>query len=510
MNNRDETEARFKNAFDTSPAPTIDPHALQTKMNAPAHGFSARRTALLVLACFVFLGAATTTQICARRAGFDNGFVWLAYLIGEDTARELQLLSIPRFDMNDFDDKYRVGTTITDDGIFIELIAVGVDGDYIDLYMLLEDTTGTHNWCDLTWRGQLLVDHHIRFTDPELKGELSYFIFGRYVNLGRPTDFAVIGRNDEDAQVLLHSRLQRPSLRYGVEVGDADPRALTISISEIGFVRESEELHFNANITRLLRTPSPALRNNSNYTLTPHTHDEVIRSRGYTIHISAIAHINNRLHIQLYRGENVPYIIPVLTGRDGRRIEDTHIERSFFDTFENGQFITNTEFEDEYGNVIEPSIPRYNEFTFFVEESELEYLRLYGAAIDYSILMVNWTMDFHLVGGDDLPTPRSTPSLEDLIEDLEDLIGPSILELYADPAARRYLISPSAPWRGVSFTFYPGGGRETLIFICANGETFLYEDLYRLPPLLREYLIYRVIFEEILEEITQLISAAHR
>ncbi|MCL2604495.1 MAG: hypothetical protein FWD90_08445 [Defluviitaleaceae bacterium] len=487
---RDELDNKYKEAFGQAPAPSPEEAlaGIQAKMAAkrPAR-FNKRNVAALFAACLLLFTTMISAQAYYRRGGFE----WLSSLLGSEEAAWLQPIG---FANRDFDDIYRVGSTTTEDGVYVELVAIGVDGDYVDVYLLLEDLTGKRNWNTYYWQNDTDVFHYLRFTDRSLSisggrtwGSGSYSPDNR----GHSTSLTVIDRDEASGQVLLHSRMSRPSLDEGVDIGDANPRALTYNIVSMAYnLTDKVEREIPVNLPELLKNPA-TLGTDRNitrfYYLLPNIPD-TSNGADRVASISAIHYDDGLLRLQ-FRNNGGAFIIPFFINAEGERIEPLPFEANAFNIDDQGELYMPLFMSDERGNALAPTPADYWEFLFAVRGEDIGTLRLHGTIFNSGYIPVNWAVDFILQGGTDLPSPRPTP-----LPDAHIWTGPHLHELMDDPDSKQYL----GDWlynADGSMTIsirLPGvpSDPESVLFVSARGEIFRYGDLHLLPTLLREYILY--------------------
>jgi len=367
------------------------------KMKTRPARFSKRMIIPLVAACFLLI----TTVVAAQVINFGNGREWLTAVIGEDGAAELQFIGLSNIDVYD---AHRVGSTITDDGVLVELIAVGVNNDEMDVYLLLQDTTGARGWGELVWNDIPAVHHYVRFTDPALHANWLR-------NRGYPTEFSAIDRDDDAGLVLLHSRIRRPRLTYGTDVGNANMQDLTLNIVEIlyNFYSVTEQI-INMDLGEFLTEPPTHFAPTDwawwqfGYTDEFGVRGVRVLEPGYVnievgvppMHISGIGVIEDRLHIQAYIG-GYGVVMPFLVDPNGTRVDHWF---AFAYSWDESEFIVSQESWDEYGNMLSmPRIPQFVESVFTIAPERLHEYQLFVDVFTFDHIGIDWTVRFDLQDG---------------------------------------------------------------------------------------------------------------
>jgi len=130
--------------------------------------------ATLLVACLFF----TTVAV----AQFTDSFERLASIIGQERAETLTPIGITTTDE---------GQSVQYDGIKAEIVAVGVNGNIVDLYVTLEDTVS--NRLD---GSDFILEHSLRPIDGYLSREMMMGSFGRLETIHR----------DENGKITLHAQ----------------------------------------------------------------------------------------------------------------------------------------------------------------------------------------------------------------------------------------------------------------------------------------------------------------
>jgi len=367
---------------------------------------------------------------------------------------------------------------ITEDGVRVELIAVGTGYEYIDMYLLLEDMVGDRFVHD-HW---IIANHYIKLTDAPM---LEAWARGRVV------DMRIIDRDVDAGIVLLHSRLTRP--RHHQYNPDLNPRNLTLNIFNIAhnstsYGRQVVDVDMPALITE-----SPPLRNienhrlyvsaptwntldDSSYILEPHTTNYRFEIEGLPVYISAIGVIDGRLHIQTYSPGSGNFRISHLLKPCGVQVFE--YGAFFFGLDAVGDFTANFSISEE-GHMVSHGRGRYVEHIFEIDLGSLEDVSIIGNFNTLDMINLNWVVDFELVGGVDAapPTyeqPANQPTL------------PCMDELRRDTAIWSMI------HEGTTFTTETSAPDWTprRSFTCSNGITTYEEYFDTLPDLLVQYILY--------------------
>jgi len=493
--NNDTIENMYKDAFSQVKPIATDAilGELVGRLTPKPSRFKRKTFVVLFAACFLLLSTAAVAaaQVIINRSGIER----LAEIIGEDEAAELQHLGIANFPedacITDLipDDIYWVDSMVTDDGVRVELIAVGTGYDYIDIYLLLEDLTGNR----FVYEEWLRVDHYIRFTDA-CSWTVQSWSHGQFI------DYEIIGRDIDAGIVLLHSRLMRP--RHHQDQTHINPRNLTFNITTIRHSFESFDYQeVDINLAALITEPF-LLRSTQGcgardmvfygeyfnvspgeveHILQPHTLDFQFEAEGYPMYISALGVKNNRLHIQIYT--------PGIYGRTSIYLQRPCGEIIAYSGFirfkldEDGNYENTWAWED--GNTIWLGERHHTEYIFEVDTENLEGYRLLFSFSTVEIIGLNWVVSFELVGGKDGAVPSVPPQL------MERPSPPSFSVLMRDPIIWDMLGEGEGGWgKRIHTTHYPYF-EVTRYFIDAHGNEIHEDDFDTLPPLLERYLWYR-------------------
>ena len=513
----DKIESLYKDAFSQIKPVAADAilNQLEGKLDAKPTRFKTKTFVVLIAACFLLLSSAVVAaaQAIANRSGIER----LAEIIGEEEAAELQHLGISNIPdesaviiydsfiipnemdntcedsgeadrdaiicplYNIPDDIYRVDSMITDDGVRVELIAVGVGYDYIDMYLLLEDLVGSR-FVHEDW---FTVNHYLRFTDATPWGH----VWGHGLPIHRQE---VIGRDIDAGIVLLHSRLTRP--RHHAHDTHINPRNLTFNISNIAHNFDFAGYHeVDVSLEALMANPSPlrTVASSANISasphlfdplfqiesiLSPHTIDYRFEIEGLPMYISAIGVIDGRLHIQTYTPGGYDITSMYLQRPCGEKVESYGSVHFRLD--EDGNLAQTIAVNDE-GNIVWHGEHQYSEHIFKVDADNLEGYSLIGYFRAVDIIGLNWAVSFELQGGIDAAAPIVPPQLA------QRPAPPDMIELMADP------IISDMIGAGMRITVELFEGEVWRYFTDAHGVITFEEDFDTLPPLLAEYLWYR-------------------
>ena len=529
--NKDPIENLYKDAFARlKPISTEDVLRQIRQVETRPKPARIRKKTLIVLiaACFLLFSTAAVAaaQAIANRSGIER----LAEVIGEEEAAKLQHLGltnipeetdcaydyipnivivdpdanisgeysedgiIPNIWIVMPDEIYHVDTMITDDGIRIELIAVGAGYDYIDMYLLLEDLVG-NRFVHEEW---FTVNHYLRFTDVDF---WDVGAWGRGFPVRRQE---VIDRDVDAGIVLLHSRLTRPRVHTGNT--SINPRHLTFNLTDIhhNFYFDEDYTQVSVDLAALLSDlsePSPIWhigRSGTSYLgvsvhltnvtdiMQPHSIDYSFDVRGFPMYISAIGVLDGKLHIQTFTPGSHNFNIAYLQRPCGERISAYGFISFKLD--EEGRLARTSDVVD--GNTVWLGRPQYNESIFAVDADNLEGYSLIGFLRVSDSIALNWVVSFELVGGLDAAAPVIPPQLMQMPN------RPSMRDLRADPVIKE-MIGPGYGYIIGIMLSYPDW-LPVHHFIDVNGVKTKEEDFHTLPPLLVDYIWHSIFQQEII------------
>ncbi|MCL2388178.1 MAG: hypothetical protein FWC89_11630 [Defluviitaleaceae bacterium] len=404
--NKDPVEALFKSAFDNAtPIHHEDTlRGVREKMKTEPRRFR-KRFLIILAACFLLFTTVVAAQAIYRNWG---DFDWLTGRLGNDAAQNLQPIGLGLTYVR-ADAIYSM-ESITEEGVRIELIAVGANDSELDVYVLLEDLTETRVWGE-----EIAVGMVLRFTDLALSP-----IGHGWAGMGRTIEFNEIERDDIARKVVLHSRVAHPSLPHDMEIPEgANTRDLTLFIDAIMFSHSIyEEVEVAINLAELLEQPSPTHIitlvesreiggwgpfNNAeagDVMLVPRSLSFPFEAEGHPMQISAIAVVDGKLHLQLYGGGSVLGMHSLV--RNGEVAPAVH-GISFRYTPEGR--ITSIREWDDYGNWLWLGEIQYWELVFDVDLDYLhEYQLVFNFLVAFDSLTLNRAVSFELQ--QDVAIPR--------------------------------------------------------------------------------------------------------
>ena len=325
-----------------------------------------------VAAVAIVMVIITTTALVA--SGNLGGFDRLRTIIGEERIGLVSPIEISNV----------VGETITEDGIRVELVAVGVFDNVVDIYLTFEDMVG--NRLD----GDFIVAYSIDLPADDIRGTI------------RHSGIEVIDRTD--GVITVHDRLVFSQPVAGQELffrlWRIDYNNITYNEHEINF--DLAELMFDAPSSTQLIFGSHEIRymwgidaDDARELLTttgvtilePNLHDIELGLEGIESLISAIGIIDGRLHIQLYDpplNNNRRFSLIALINPEGELDANGNLNIGFS--------------IDEFGNFYTSykELPHYRESIFEVDLDRLSEYRLVGsfANTEYIDLELAVTFEF--------------------------------------------------------------------------------------------------------------------
>ena len=352
-----------------------------------------------VVVAIIILAIATT----AIAAGvYFGSFDRLREIIGDDEAAILQPLEInnqptERVPEDGAADEFGIidesglsgpavaGGNTTWNGIRVELVAVGVFDNVVDLYLTLEDMTGDRLSGDFT------VDHHI---SPVVDTGVSYGSISN-VNpeiLSRTNDGVVTIRSRE----VFDRSLAGLDLAYYLTGLNFDiirhiDIELDVDLGEV--LPQPSELFVTDNPGRLglpfdeMQAFRELLRTEGVHVLRPHLHDMELGLFGIETIISSIGVIDDRLHIQTYEpfpNWNNSSHVWLVNSQGGDTFSDLCIG---FDVNEEGKMF------NPYAEVSPPP-SQYQEWIFNIDIDKISEYRLSGWFESSYRLPLNWTVAF--------------------------------------------------------------------------------------------------------------------
>jgi len=271
----------------------------------------------------------------------------------------------------------------------IELVAVGVDSNVVDIYLTLEDLVGNR-----------------------LDGDFNIVASLRQVgatDLVSSAQFSNIINRTDDGIVTLHRR--------EVFTNSVSGEELEFSLQHIFYGFRSEELEIDFDLSAVA-VQTPAARIWHTAILPPHLHDINIALEGFEsaglINVSSIGIIDGRLHIQeqydmtalhRWRGNKVYLIDP-----DGEIVNPL---RGTYDKTESISFRIDEQgiFYNDWGYNVVVDFP-YRENIFEADLERLSEYRLVAPFHDNSQATLAWSARFEI----ELPEEMAEPLLADGLE----------------------------------------------------------------------------------------------
>jgi len=312
----------------------------------------------------------TTTALTA--AGYLGGFDRLKTIIGGERASLVQPIEISNV----------VGETITEDGIRVELVAIGVFDNVVDIYLTLEDMVG--NRLDDNFDALFFLD----LVTAELRGIVA------------TTKYEVIDRTD--GVITLYSRQIFSQSLIGEELAFSLRRInynikqyfnyeiyldLTTAMSDVSttqLIIDHDPLSIGIwgtdgeKVRDLISTTGITI-------LEPNIHDIDLGFEGIETLISAIGIIDGRLHIQLY--EPSPSY--------SRSSSSIHLLNPQGELVEMALSVPFS--IDEYDSFyISETYTYYRENIFIVDLDRLSEYSLFGHFHNSDLITLDWTATFEV------------------------------------------------------------------------------------------------------------------